>query len=108
MPQHRMSTRFKWEEEQVKLAPKCPGAYVLEHNGTIVYIGSAETSIHSRLCSHKKAARFLKVTHFRFKEVNWKSEAREEEHRLIEAFKKKNGGKLPRIQQRGVNKPGIW
>ena len=103
-----MSPRFSWKDEQVKLAPKKPGAYVLEYNGTIVYIGSAESSIHSRLCSHKKAARFLKVTHFRFKEVEWKSEAREEEHKLTEAFKKKNGGKLPRIQQKGAGKPSIW
>ena len=108
MPQKRTSKWFPFKNDNVELAPETTGVYELGYKEVVVYIGSAITSIKDRLRTHKKQTRFAKVTNFRFKLLNWKSEAREEEHRLTEAFKKKNDGKLPRLQRRGVNKPSLW
>lgn len=109
MPNHRMSKWFSWGEEQISLAPEKSGAYELAYKDTIVYIGSAETSIKSRLCSHRKRKSFMKVTHFRFQLVEWSTDARKLEAKLCEEFKKNNGGKLPRLQGRAPKlKKSIW
>ena len=102
MPQGRMSKWYAFKDEQVDMSPKKPGAYQLAYKDTIVYIGKADTSIRSRLYEHRKRKTFMKVTHFRFREVEWASEARELERKLCEAFQKKNHGKLPRLMK---NKP---
>lgn len=93
----------KWrpfKDDVVDLTPEKSGAYELGYarTDTVVYIGSSETSIRSRLRSHRKRKRFMKVTHFRFRLTD-PDEARNLEVRLCQTFLKAHG-KLPRLQER--------
>ncbi len=93
----------KWHsfKESTDLAPERPGAYELgDVKQIVVYIGKSDTSIKSRLSSHRKMKRFMKVRYFRFKCVEYTEDARKLEHILISAFKKQNNGKLPRLNKR--------
>ena len=107
-----MPIRGKWypfRADIIGLIPQEPGAYELGFNGIVVYIGSSDNSIRSRIHSHTKRKTFMKVTHFRYKVLEWASDARELETKLCEDFKKKNKGTLPRLQQRAPkHKPSIW
>lgn len=107
-----MPLRTKWrpfKDEVVELVPKEPGAYELGYRDTVVYIGSSNNSIQSRLHSHRKAKRFMKVTHFRFKVVEWASDAIELEKKLSKEYKKSHNGKPPRLQVRAPDKEtSIW
>jgi len=89
-----------FNDDTAKVTPKEPGAYELLYNGTVVYIGSSRTSIHSRLCAHRKRKKFTKVTDFRYKIVEWPNDPIELEAKLCKAFKMKSGGKHPRLQER--------
>ncbi len=89
-----------FNDDTAEMAPRKPGAYELLYKGTVVYIGSSKTSIQSRLCAHRKRKTFAKVTHFRYKIVEWPEDAADLEAKLCDAFKKKNGGKQPRLQER--------
>lgn len=98
----------KWrpfKDEVVELTPETPSVYELGNAkaDVVVYIGSG--LLQSRLRSHRKRKTFMKVTHFRFRKVESAEEARELEHKLCEDFKKKNKGKLPRLQKRAPSKP---
>jgi hypothetical protein len=96
-----MPLKAKWypfNDDVIDLAPKESGAYELGYRDTVVYIGSAESSIQSRLRSHRKAKRFMKVTQFRFKKTS-SYEARALETKLCVEFIKKHG-KRPRLQER--------
>lgn len=88
-----------WDDDTAKKSPKESGAYELLCNGTVVYIGSSSVSVQERLCSHRKAKRFSKVTHFRYRIVEWEEDAIRLEAKLCKAFKKVNGDK-PRLQKR--------
>jgi hypothetical protein len=87
-------------KDVVDLTPEVPGAYELGYakSNTVVYIGSSEASIRSRLRSHRKRSRFMKVTHFRFRKTA-SDEARNLEVRLCKAFLKEHR-KPPRLQDR--------
>ena len=93
----------KWrpfKDDVVDLTPETAGAYELGYarTDTVVYIGSSETSIRSRLRDHRKRTRFMKVTHFRFRKTD-SDGARNLEVRLCKAFLKAHG-KPPRLQDR--------
>jgi len=93
----RMSKWYSFKSEQVDLAPEKAGAYQLAYKDVVVYIGSAESSIRSRLREHRKRKTFMKVTHFRFCKTD-SEEARATEAKLCKEFVRKNG-KLPRLQK---------
>ena len=88
-----------FNDDTAKMAPKEPGAYELLYNDTVVYIGSSSVSIQSRIREHRKRKKLAKVTHFRYRVVEWEDEAIDIEVKLCKAFKKTNGGK-PRLQER--------
>lgn len=94
-----------FKDEVVELTPEKPSVYELGYKETdvVVYIGSG--LLHSRLCSHRKRKTFMKVTHFRFRKVPSLEKARKLEYKLCEDFRKKNKGKLPRLQKRAPPKP---
>ncbi len=89
-----------FDNDTAKIVPKEPGAYELLYNGTIVYIGSTSVSIQSRIREHRKRKKLAKVTHFRYRVVEWEDDAIELEAKLCKAFKKTNGGRRPRLQDR--------
>ena len=89
-----------FKNDVVDSVPEVPGAYELGYasSNTVVYIGSSETSLRSRLRSHRKRSRFMKVTHFRFRKTA-SDEARNLEVKLCKAFLKAHR-KPPRLQDR--------
>jgi len=87
-----------FNDDVAKKAPEEAGAYELLYRGTVVYIGSSSASIRSRIREHRKRKTFMKVTHFRYRRVEWAEDARDLEAKLCKAFKRANGGK-PRLQQ---------
>ena len=88
-----------FNDEEAKKAPVEAGAYELLYRATVVYIGSSKSSIQSRIRQHKQRKTFMKVTHFRYRKVEWEEDAIELEATLCRTFKKANGCK-PRLQQR--------
>jgi hypothetical protein len=103
--------KAKWhpfKDNVVDLAPEHAGVYELGYGETVVYIGSAVTSIQDRLRSHKKMKKFMKVTQFRFKRTT-SEDARSVEAKLCKDFMKAHKGNLPRLQERApkVQKP-FW
>ena len=86
-------------DEEAKKALIEAGAYELLYRGTVVYIGSSKSSIQSRIREHRKRKTFVKVTHFRYRKVEWEEDAIELEAQLCRTFKKANGCK-PRLQIR--------
>ena len=56
----------------------------------VLYIGKSDTSIRSRLSSHKEKTRFRVCTHFRKRRTS-SSEAADAERRLLAAHKKTHG-----------------
>lgn len=92
---------YSFTDEVVSLIPEKSGVYELGNAKTdvVVYIGSSESSIRSRLREHRKMKRFMKVSHFRFKRVA-SEDARNMEAKLVADFKKAHKGKLPRLQGR--------
>jgi hypothetical protein len=89
---------YPFKDNVVDLAPEQSGAYELGYKDVVVYIGSSESSIRSRLCEHRKAKRFSRVTDFRFRKTS-PYEARALETKLCVEFVKRNG-KRPRLQKR--------
>lgn len=89
-----------FDDETAKKSPIKSGAYELLFKDTVVYIGSSSTSIRDRIMSHRKRKDFMKVTSFRYKKVEWGDEAEELEAKLGGSFRRKNGGKLPRLQKK--------
>jgi len=89
-----------FSDESASKVPAEPGAYELLYNGTVVYIGSSGTSIRSRIIAHRKRKTFIRVTGFRYKKVLWRDDALELEAKLCSTFRKKSGGKPPRLQER--------
>ena len=85
---------------EARVASSEPGAYELVYKDTVVYIGSSSTSIRSRIVSHRKRKDFMKVTGFRCQKVEWGEDAETLEAKLGMSFRRKNGGKLPRLQKR--------
>lgn len=106
-----MPIKAKWhpfKDNVVDLAPEKSGVYELGYGETVVYIGSAATSIQARLRSHRKMKKFMKVTHFRFMRTE-SEDARPTEAKLCNDFMKKNNGKLPRLQGRAPKiRKSIW
>ena len=100
MPFSRWQPFTKVETEK---APTCKGVYqICDAKGEIVYIGSSEKSIRSRLVSHKAKAKFIRAKMFRFMRVGedrlWTT-AKHIERSYCKAFYKKHG-RLPRYQER--------
>jgi len=89
-----------FDDETAKKTPSEAGAYELLYKDTVVYIGSSGTSIRSRICNHRKRKTFAKVTAFRYRKFEWAEDALDLEGKLCKSFKRKNGGKRPRLQQR--------
>ena len=88
---------------EIDKAPICKGVYELsDAKGEIVYIGSSEKSIQSRLATHKTKTKFMKVKMFHFMRVGedrlWTT-AKHIERSLCAKFYKKHGS-LPRLQER--------
>jgi hypothetical protein len=104
MPINRVWRPFT--DVAVDCVPEEAGVYELgsARTGGVVYIGSSETSVRSRLRSHRKMARFQRTTHFRFMRIEWPNSAENKEAQLCDSFKKKHKGKLPRLQERGPAK----
>lgn len=88
-----------FDDNTAKKSPSEAGAYELLFKDTVVYIGSSSVSIKQRICAHRKSKKLAKVTHFRYRLVEWEDEAIELEGKLCKAFKKANDGK-PRLQLR--------
>jgi hypothetical protein len=88
-----------FNDEAAKKTPTEPGAYELLEKDTVVYIGSSSVSIQSRIREHRKRSDFMKVTHFRYKKVEWGEDAIELEANLCRKFKKAHGDK-PHKQHR--------
>lgn len=87
-----MPIKADWHSfSEVTLAPQTSGVYELGYksNGTVVYIGSSESSIRSRLVKHIERKDFVGVTHFRFRKTTSDS-ARDTEHRLCAEYEKKH------------------
>jgi len=88
---------------EIKKAPACKGVYELcDAKGEIVYIGSSEHSIRSRLEIHKTKTKFMKAKNFRFMRVGdnrlWITAKHIERH-LCTKFSKEYG-RLPLFQER--------
>lgn len=94
-----------FNDDTAEMSPAEPGAYELLYKETVVYIGSSGTSVQSRLRSHRKQKKFAKVTHFRYRIVDWPEDAEDLETDLCDTFKRQNGGRLPRLQQRAPKRP---
>jgi len=88
-----------FNDDAAKKSPSEAGAYELLYKDTVVYIGSSSTSIRSRIYAHRKRKTFMKVTHFRYRKVEWEEDAIDLEAKLCKSFKRVNGDK-PRLQQR--------
>ena len=86
-------------DDTAKKVPSEPGAYELLYKDTVVYIGSSSASIRSRICLHRKRKKFMHVTSFRYRKVEWGEDAIFLEAKLCRTFKKANGDK-PRLQER--------
>ena len=94
---------YPFTKSEVEKAPMCKGVYqICDIKGEIVYIGSSESSIRSRLIVHKAKAKFIRAKMFRFMRVSedrlWTT-AQHIERSYCKAFHKKYG-KLPRYQER--------
>ena len=89
-----------FNDDTAKKSPSEAGAYELLYKDTVVYIGSSKASIRQRICEHRKRKSFMKVTHFRYRKVEWAEDAETLEAKLGIGFRKNNGGKLPRLQIR--------
>lgn len=88
---------------EVENAPACKGVYQLYYaSGEVVYIGSSESSIRSRLKEHKSKTKFMRVKAFRCMRVGddiWGTTAMHVERSLCNKFYKQYG-RLPRLQER--------
>ena len=92
--------------EHVGLAPESPGVYELgDAKQVTVYIGKSTDSIKSRLLSHRKMKRFMKVKYYRFRKVEYPSDATKLEYQLYTAYKKSHNGKPPRLNTSTPPKP---
>jgi excinuclease UvrABC nuclease subunit len=70
----------------IRKVPEEAGVYELGNaKQDVVYIGSATKSIQSRLKSHIKAKKCIRVKYFRYRRIKWNENAKEEERRLIKA-----------------------
>lgn len=88
-----------FDDVAAKKAPSEAGVYELLYKDTVVYIGSSGSSIRSRICFHRKLKKFMKVTYFRYRRVEWEQDARDLEAKLCKSFKRVNGDR-PRLQDR--------
>jgi len=88
---------------EIEKVPKHKGVYQLYYaDGEIVYIGSSEDDIPSRLREHKSKTKFIRVKAFSYMRVStsmWAPSAKHTERKLCKAFRKKYG-RLPHLQQR--------
>ena len=96
-----------FNDDTAKKSPSEAGAYELLYKDTVVYIGSSSTSIRQRICEHRKRKTFMKVTHFRYRKIEWEQDAIELEAKLCKTFRKANGDK-PRLQQRTPTNRSIF
>jgi len=89
--------------DEIEESPDCKGVYQLcDAKGEIVYIGSSESSIYSRLAEHKGKTKFMKVKNFQTMRVGddiWGTTAKHVERRLCERFRREYE-RLPRLQGR--------
>lgn len=97
------SKPYRFTKVEVEGAPDCKGVYQLyDVKDEIVYIGSSENSIRSRLKIHKGKTKFMKVKVFRWMRVGddiWGTTALHVERRFCKKFYKQYG-RLPRLQER--------
>ena len=87
----------------VNKVPACRGVYrICAVKREIVYIGSSEKSIRSRLVTHKSKVQFIPAKYFQYMRVSpdrlWTT-AKHVERDLCKKFYKKHG-ELPRFQER--------
>ncbi len=89
-------------KSETEKAPAYKGVYqICDANNEIVYIGSSETSIRSRLITHKAKTKFIRAKMFRYMRVSedrWAT-AEHIERSLCKKFYKEYG-RLPRYQKR--------
>ncbi len=97
------SNSHPFTKVEVANAPNRKGVYQLYYaSGEVVYIGSSEGSIRSRLETHKSKTKFMRVKTFRCMRVGediWGTTAKHIERRLCKKFYKQHG-RLPRLQER--------
>lgn len=90
-------------KKNVDASPERPGVYELSQNGTVIYYGSSESSIRSRLQRHQngtEGACTKAATTYR-RVVTTAREARPLEKQLLDAFKRRNG-KFPRCNEKSA------
>ena len=90
-------------KSETENAPTYKGVYqICDAKNEIVYIGSSEQSMRSRLIAHKAKTKFIRAKKFRYMRVSedrlWIT-AKHIERNLCKTFYKKHG-KLPRYQER--------
>ena len=99
----RFSKSYQFTKVEIDNAPNCKGVYQLyDAKGEIVYIGSSEGSIRSRLKTHKGKIKFMKVKAFcwmRVRDNMFGTAARHVERSLCAKCYKQHG-RLPRLQER--------
>jgi len=64
----------------------------------VLYIGKSDASIRDRLRTHKKETKFRGCTHFRKRRTS-PDDAKSAEDRLLSAYKKLHGDKLPPLNK---------
>ena len=94
---------YPFTKAEVNNSPTDKGVYELfDAKGEVVYIGSSEKSIRSRLLIHKSKTKFMKVKAFRFMRVSddrmWTT-AKHIERSLCTNYYLQHGC-LPRLQKR--------
>ena len=94
---------YPFTKSETERAPICKGVYqICDAKKEIVYIGSSEESIRSRLITHKAKAKFIRAKMFCYMRVGedrlWTT-AKHIERSLCKKFYKEYG-RLPRYQKR--------
>lgn len=90
----------------IRRVPEEAGVYELGNSKQdVVYIGSSTSSIQSRLRSHKKAKKCIRVKYFRYRRLKWGENAKEEEEKLNKSHKRIHG-KPPTLVEKSPKNAG--
>src|SRR3990172_3368936 len=109
-----MPIKADWVEFKIgaikALALNESGVYEIgkKRGDVVLYIGKSDTSIRSRLLTHKAKVVFQGCTHFSKRKTD-PDAATEAEAKLIEAFRKSNNDKPPKLNtQKPKTRDDFW